>query len=701
MKRTEKKAKRSRPSLVVAPSQTDPFLLPVKNISRKSGVSVVDLRFLRDWLGPSSDRFLEAIRRNGRRYIAAQTTYSSRRVLKKWAEVCVAKKWTLPSIEMQEEELRQQLSRLRETFFSDEVKAGNALTTAGNHWDQFTRLLDDLAATKALPPIARSDSRIASPSAKLLLADRTAAASSAVSVSTAPRNLNVAQDSFNDDLLEPISILASDDEYLEEYQKRLEHSIDTIRACALRDFEELERKHQEGKELISQFDPSLLKKFKGSRRLRFIDQATGKSLVKAADGHPDVLKTLLGMVVHDMGGIPHPHFYYCSKTEKRYVGDGWPYWYAIQRYNKNKLLPYLGIMSSEAAGICMLLIMLEHPKFNATSMYRARITREKSGQSCITTSGLTKEGSLRFAVAKPRAEEDKSEELSELAKRVLARVVEWTQPVRDALRKAGSDDEAAMLWVGMSGRSYRLIHFSEKAIFGAVSGNTQWRKYGKTANSNRATAFLNRHPELAPWADKVTFKSIRVNLGVLVYIQSNGDLVAAARAFGHNNVATTIGNYIPNALRFAIYERQIRRHQNRLLAGAVELEQDRLKVMDFRTIEELHRFLASLRDSHDSDAPEPSRERQSNPAGSRLVICDDPDAFAIAMIYRDKLKAATARFLDRPDSVTGLKPRFWCEFVDAVVKPLPLAMSPIAALVRKASERKASLEATVALPEIW
>lgn len=701
MKKSDKKVKRTRPRLVSSPLKTDPFFLPVKNISKKSGTTVVDLRFLRDWLGTDADKFLEAIRRNGRGHIAVQPTYLSRRVLQAWAEISVSRNWPLPSLEMAQDELIRQLSRLRETFFSNEVKAGNALSTAGAYWDQFTRLLDDLAATKALPPIARNDSRIASPDPRLLLANRTYAASSPVSVSTAPRNLNVARDSFNDDLFEPISILAADDEYLEEYQKRLEHSIDTIRACAVRDFEELEKKRQEGKELISQFDPSLLEKFKGSSSRRFVDQATGKSLVKAADGHPDFLKTLLGIVVHDMGGLPQPHFYYSTKKEKHYVEGGWPYWYAIQRYNKNKLLPYLGIMSSEAAGICMLLIMLEHPKFNASSMYRARITRDKSGQSCITTSGLTREGSLRFEVAKPRAAEDKSGELSELAKRVLTRVVEWTKPVRDVLRKAGSDDEAAMLWVGMSAQNYRMMRFSERAIFISLVGKSQRQEYGEKANANRATAFLDRHAELAPWADKITFKSIRVNLGVLVYLQSGGDLVATARAFGHKNVATTIGNYIPNALRFAIYERQVRRHQNRLLAGAVEPEQDRLKVMDFRTIEELHRFLASLRqEAPGSDAPPLTRERRPGPAGSRLVICDDPEAFAIAMIYRDKLKAATTKFLDRPDRATGLKPRFWCEFVDAVVKPLPLAMSPIATLVRKARERKATLEATVTLPEI-
>lgn len=683
-------------------SRSDPFLLRVKNTSRKSGFTVVDLRFLKDWLGPASDTFLEAIRRNGRRYIAAQTTYSSRRVLQVWAEISAKRGWSMPNIEISEEELRQQLSRLREAFFSREVQAGNALTTAGNHWSQLTRLLDDLAATKALPPVARTNSRFASPNAKLLLADRAVAAQSPAFHATAPRNLNVAGDSFNDDLIEPISILASDDEYLEEYQHRLEHAIETIRACARNDFERLERQYQEGKKLISQFDRGLLRKFKCKERFRFLDPFTGKHFLKVEDEHPDLLKTLLGVVTYDMGGLPQPRFQFSAKREKSKTEGAWPYWHHIQRYGKNKLLPYLGIMSSEAAGICMLVLMLEHPKFNATSMYRARITREKNGQSYITSSGLTKEGSLRFTVEKPRSAEEKSEELSELARRVLGRVIEWTRPAREALRRAGRNEEAAMLWVGMSSLTYNIIHFSEKTLFGSVVGNTKWRSYGKTANSARAVAFLDRHSELKPWAEKVTFKSIRVNLGVLRYLQSGGDLVATARAFGHKNVATTIRHYIPEALRIAIYERQIRRHQNRLLANAVDSEQDRLQVMDFKTTEKLHQFLASLRqDASSPSAPQPTHVIRKEGVSSRLVICDDPTALAIAMIYRDKLKAATAEYLDLPDRLTGVKPRFWCEFVDAVIEPLPLALTPVAALVRRAVMQRAHLEPLVRLPEIW
>jgi|GEM_PF-980665 len=700
---TKLENKKERPYLShVSPSgQEDHYLLPVTNVSRKSGISVVDLRFLRDWLGAGSDKFLEAIRRKARRSISAQTTYSSRCVLQLWAEVSISKNWPPPSAEMPEVELRQQLSCLRELFFSNQVKAGNALTTAGNHWNQFTKLIDDLIGTKAVPFIARTDSRIASPSLKLLLANRAISASSHSPVSNAPRNLNVAQDSFNDELFEPISIVASDDEYLEDYQMRLEHAIDTVKACALKDFEELERKYQVGKDLISQFDIGLLQKFKGKDRNRFVDQASGKSLLEAPDEYPDILKTLLGIVAHDMGGIPQPYFYE-KPFRKHYADGGKTYWKAIQRYNKNRLLPYLGIMNSEAAGICILLIMLEQPRFNATSMYRARITKGKNGKSCIETSGLTKEGALRFTVTKPRAGEDKSDGLTALTKRVLARVIEWTQSTRDALLEAGRKDEAEMLWVGMSSHDYRMIQFSEKTLFASVNGNSQWRSYGKVANLNRITAFVDRHPELKSWADKLTLKSIRVNVGVLVYIQSGGDLVATARAFGHKNVATTIGNYIPDALRFAIYERQIRRHQNRLLAISVKSELDQLKVTDFRTTEELHIFLKSLRqDINVVDNTVLSDSKKSQVDRKKiLIICDDPDALAVAMIYRDRLKGATEKFLDKPDAVTGVKPRFLCEFVDSVVNSLPISMAPITKLVRDANERRAFLEPKISFPEI-
>ncbi|MDO2211854.1 hypothetical protein Q2457_25500, partial [Escherichia coli] len=80
-----------------------------------------------------------------------------------------------------------------------------------------------------------------------------------------------------------------------------------------------------------------------------------------------------------------------------------------------------------------------------------------------------------------------------------------------------------------------------------------------------------------PWRDKINFKAIRVNVGVATYLNTDGDLVATAKAFGHKHIRTTINNYIPLALQRAIFERQIRRHQNLLITSAMNEESEMLK----------------------------------------------------------------------------------------------------------------------------
>jgi hypothetical protein len=85
---------------------------------------------------------------------------------------------------------------------------------------------------------------------------------------------------------------------------------------------------------------------------------------------------------------------------------------------------------------------------------------------------------------------------------------------------------------------------------------------------------------------------------------------------------------------------------------------------------------------------------------SRLVISNDPEALAVAMLYRDALDKATPTFLNRPDSLTGVTPKFWMDFIDAVMAPLPLSMSDLSNLVKKALLKKEAMSAMVVLPEV-
>ncbi|MDF5920702.1 hypothetical protein P4133_18520 [Pseudomonas aeruginosa] len=85
---------------------------------------------------------------------------------------------------------------------------------------------------------------------------------------------------------------------------------------------------------------------------------------------------------------------------------------------------------------------------------------------------------------------------------------------------------------------------------------------------------------------------------------------------------------------------------------------------------------------------------------SRLVISNDPEALAVAMLYRDALDKATPTFLNRPDSLAGVTPKFWMDFIDAVMAPLPLSMSDLSNLVKKALLKKEAMSAMVVLPEV-
>jgi hypothetical protein len=66
--------------------------------------------------------------------------------------------------------------------------------------------------------------------------------------------------------------------------------------------------------------------------------------------------------------------------------------------------------------------------------------------------------------------------------------------------------------------------------------------------------------------------------------------------------------------------------------------------------------------------------------GAGLILCKDPDALAVAMLTGIAWKRS-ATFLDRPDLRTGVAPRFWRDFVDALTAPLPPALIEITDLV--------------------
>lgn len=707
-KNTQSKGKRKPGKKTGAAAK---FFLETPDSYSKSGKATVNFVFLKAWLGSHAESFLHGISQFSRRYKSVNTTYAARSVLVFWAAQQRRRNWPKPGPTLERSTFQRLLASLRSDFYADQTKKGQALSTTTRRWSVFRSLLEDLVAVSAIPPISTSSAFLSSPSERDVLMDRSDAAAAIGPSPTAPKTLNREMDSYNDDLLEPISIIHSDVSYLEEYQIRLDRALNSIKACALSEFMHLEKLREQGLNIIEATGYEAISKCNGrGGRSRYADALNGKHLLTKNGGHPNLLGNILSLVHHEMGGIPQLHRKYArSGRTKTALRVGGPHWEYVSLYGKNKLLPYLGVMSSTATACCLILLLLEHPKLTATALYRACLEDSK-GNSILLSSGGEGTGKLRMTVEKARAGEEKTVVLSQLAQHVIKRVLEWTLPVRKELIKQGRIQEARRLWVGINSCNFNLLAFSGATLLGSLRPKNN-RSLGPQAKETRVVPFLERHPILAPWASKITFKGLRVNSGVLTYLRTDGDLVATAQAFGHKNVRTTISNYIPNALRMAIYDRQIRRHQNFLITSSLRTEQIMARASDFRTIEELHTFLNSyarcldpcgtwsdLGDCQSEPSISDSSSADSNDV--RVVISKDPYALAVAMLYRDALAYASEPFLNRRDPATGIQPRFWMEFIDGLLQPLPVALHEVRQLVVQALGLKQRLAAAVKLPEI-
>lgn len=680
-------------------------ILRVRNESRQSGFTDINFGFLLAWLGPHTAAFMQALNHYARRFNAAAPTYSARMVLIFWSSLSCQEEWVRPSEAMSQSNLARQLSTLRRKYYEANTKRGRSLTTTTNNWASFRKLLDCLIGTNAIPNLDTKSGYLSLPKSDHVLAHRSKLLGKRSRSLIAPKNFNAEGDSYNDDLFEPVSIIHSDEEYLFDYTQRLRNALVTIKTCAQREFDNLVKAQEKGDRLLLATNKEFLTLIKSPvARRKYYDPCNGKHYLRANGGHPNLLGNILSVVQIDMGGIPKPHRKFGGMDGRTVQSSSpYPYWQFIQAYGKNRILPYLGIMTSEAAVACILLLMIDYPKLNATSIYRAKVIDEDGSPFLLTTAGEDSD-EIRLTIVKPRAGEEKSVRLSAYCENLIAKVIEWTKPVREEMLKQGRVKEASRLWLGISGLNYDLVAFSEKALLNGLRFNVKFRSHGKVANSTRIVPFVERHPEIKKWAKKLTFKSIRLNSGVLRYLETDGDLLATAKAFGHNNVSTTIGHYIPPALKRIIYERQIRRHQNLMIVSSLDCEFMKLKASDFSTVEELHEFLKGLHSSGlESSADEAVAEKNSikvESVSGALIIVDDPRALAVAMLYRDALIGASESFLDRPDSRTGVAPRFWIEFIDALHTDLPLFMGDYSELARVAADLKVSLAKKIRLPEI-
>lgn len=676
----------------------------VRNDGKKNRETIADFTFLLTWLGSSAFGVVEALAKFTRRYASATPIYNVRVVLKFW-ERYQYQTQSKTFLTLEKGELERHLSALRYAFFRDQTELGKSLATTTVRWKAFLNFVEVLSLCRMLPSIRITSPSLIAPRMNDCVAKRENAVSNVGA--RGPLSFNHDGDSYNETLFEQLSLTRSDEEYLEEYTSRLRNAIETIKVCALRDFRELVEKQNDGKRLIDEACGDLLDALMDKGSVKHLsDPRTGINLLDPEAGHPKVLANLLYVVYHQMGGLPKVHIKFSGSRNKQAIfRSEYPHWRYVQLYGMSALYPYLGVMTSNAMSICLVLILLEHPNINASSLIRARLEDFDGRQILLAPTGEGKKADISLTVLKPRSGSEKSAELSPLSLEVIEKVLNWTQSIRDALRSRGNFEAAGALWVGINMNTLEPISFSHKTAMNSLKLDKH-RLRGEKKNKARTTPFIDRHPELSKWSAKINFKALRVNCGVLKYLETDGDLVATARVFGHKTIETTIGNYIPKPLRLAMHERQIRRHQNKLIVTALDDHDLSLKCSDFKTIEELHVFLKSqsVSEVQMEDGNSVSRSIQEAPLYSdvkdRVIIYDNIDAMAIALLYRKHLMRASDGYVNIPDQITGLTPRFWISLVDALLRPLPLSFSGISSFVCKAQARMEILEQSVNFPDI-
>ena len=671
----------------------------VRNDATKSKYTRVDLTFLSAWLGEQALALVDELQLFVRNQTSSTAIYNVRKVLNCWASFALAN--NLPNfLGLDAKLLEVQVSALRYRFFKVETESGRSLNTTYCRWNAFLKYLSFISERKLIPPIRTESPALVPPPFSEVCINREEAVLAMDLIG--PRNLNRSADSYNEDLFENLSIVQSDQQYLSEYTSRLGRTIETIKDCALKDIQLLKEKRAECQRLVESLSPEQIKKIKNPNiRNRFTDASSGLHILKLPDDHPFLLSNLLYIAVMEMGGIPRQHRSYTADGRVNALSE-FPHWNYITLYGKNKLLPYLGLMNSYALAPCLVVLLLELPRVNATSLLRARISNEDGREILLSASGEGNDDEeLTITVDKPRARQEKSMKLSDLARSTMRFVLEWTKPIREEMIKRGQVDEAKWLWVGIKQNNYNLINYTQKTAFNSLRLDDKHHSRGTKYNTTRGKCFIERHPCLTPWASKINFKALRLNAGVLEYLKSDGDLVVAARAFGHKNIATTIKTYIPKPLRLAIYERQIRRHQNSLILSSVLEENGRLQCSDFNSREDLHLFLESqpkLELAEDATNDETSRKFGAAQPNKKIIIYENADTLAIAMLYRRHLQGAPAGYVEKPDLVTGIAPKFWIDFVGALMVPLPLAMADICDLVNAAKARIPHIEKQIRFP---
>nr|WP_279157998.1 hypothetical protein [Pseudomonas corrugata] len=167
----------------------------------------------------------------------------------------------------------------------------------------------------------------------------------------------------------------------------------------------------------------------------------------------------------------------------------------------------------------------------------------------------------------------------------VRQIIRSTQPLRDYLRAEG-DDAWRQLFIQCS----RGITYPTKMKPTNWNSGTLETRYQHLAGEFAEFIDLPKK-EIEEFICRISITSLRATRAVLLYI-ANNSLTETAAALGHTNVSPDLlSSYLPEPILAFFQTRWIRAFQRGIICHAMKDSKHLLKVSNFQSMEELHKFL--------------------------------------------------------------------------------------------------------------
>ncbi len=263
----------------------------------------------------------------------------------------------------------------------------------------------------------------------------------------------------------------------------------------------------------------------------------------------------------------------------------------------------------------------------------------------------------------------------------VRQIIRCTQPLRDYLRATG-DDAWRQLFIQCS----RGLASPKKMSPTNWNSGTLETRYQHLADEFAEFVDLPKK-EIEDFICRISITSLRATRAVLLYIENNS-LTETAAALGHTNVSPDLlSSYLPEPILAFFQTRWIRAFQRGIICHAMKDSKYLLRVSNFQTMEELHKFLENnaLKDipeaMRDPEGYRAARERTGHEAptkkgkkGTKAAANDDSaDRVEISVdvgILTALLSLEEAvRKSKRQDQICA-KAMYWAQLAKLLVKEI-------------------------------